>query len=289
MDLIQVYLDELKTYGKSPRTIETYRSHLTQYAAWLFQRKPCQNCRSWVVPRTKALQYLERIAGLKPASRWVKIEAITLFYSWLVDRGSIDANPWPDILKKMKRPGPGKPRSISREDIASLLDSIPPTDPRTKAIVNLLYDTGMRVSEMVKLNIRDLQWDPANGVGTICVKGKGEKERYVNFGQQTLDSFSLYYVWRDKKANGSSALFINDRGGRLSRQSVWTFLKTYGNGTKLHPHVLRHSCLTHMADSPDADVRDVQEYAGHSNLNTTMRYIQKGRTKSIFSKLHPRG
>ncbi|HYU38392.1 MAG TPA: tyrosine-type recombinase/integrase, partial [Acidimicrobiia bacterium] len=166
-----------------------------------------------------------------------------------------------------------------------------------RAIVETLYATGVRISELVGLDRRDVDLED----GLVRVLGKGGKERIVPVGRSARDALSLYLdqarpeLVRDRRrARGDAeAVFLNARGGRLSRQSCWKIVRTAGEraglGGRLSPHVLRHSCATHMLDR-GADIRVVQELLGHASLSTTQVYtkVSPERLRAVYEAAHPR-
>lgn len=157
---------------------------------------------------------------------------------------------------------------------------------RDRAIMETLYSTGMRVSELVGTDVTDI--DFFNEV--VKVKGKGKKERLQPIGNHALDAIRLYM---DKRNSDSKALFLNNRGGRLTERSVARMLEKYvkkgGLSLNISPHTFRHSFATHLLDR-GADLRSVQELLGHANLSTTQIYthITTERLKQVYDKSHPR-
>ncbi len=182
-----------------------------------------------------------------------------------------------------------------------MIDAVVGDEPvarRDRAILELLYGTGMRISELCGLSISDLELE----TGLVRVLGKGGKERLVPVGRlahQALDAWLSpsgrrhFEPARWPRRQDADAVFLNQRGGRLSRQGAWTLVRRYGDrvglGDRLSPHVLRHSCATHMLDH-GADVRVVQELLGHASVATTQVYtkVSSDRLRSAFESAHPR-
>jgi integrase/recombinase XerD len=189
------------------------------------------------------------------------------------------------------------PKAISVEDVERLLQGASvgdtPASLRDRALLEVLYGAGARISEAVGLDVDDL--DPREGV--VRLFGKGSKERIVPLGSYAADALGAYLV-RGRpvfaaKGKGTPAVFLNQRGGRLSRQSAWTVLRAAadraGLGGHLSPHTLRHSFATHLLDG-GADVRVVQELLGHASVTTTQIYtlVTVQRLREVYAQSHPR-
>jgi integrase/recombinase XerD len=195
----------------------------------------------------------------------------------------------------------GLPKALSEEDVTSLLDAVVGAEPvhrRDRAVLELLYGTGMRISELCGLAVSDL--DPSAGL--VRVFGKGAKERIVPVGRLALAAAGDWLgpsgrarmvPARWARRGDAEALFLNQRGGRLSRQAGWAIVAHYGERAglqgRLSPHVLRHSCATHMLDH-GADLRVVQELLGHASISTTQLYtkVSTERLRVVFESAHPR-
>jgi integrase/recombinase XerD len=195
----------------------------------------------------------------------------------------------------------GLPKALSEEEVESLLGAVIGEGApvrRDRAIVELLYGTGMRISELVGLDLADL----AMSDGVVRVFGKGSKERLVPIGRYARDALGAWLSLSGRGAltpdrwarrDDSEAVFLNARGGRLSRQGAWGIVRRYGDkvglGDRLTPHVLRHSCATHMLDH-GADIRVVQELLGHASIATTQVYtkVSTERLRSAYEAAHPR-
>ncbi|MGH7734853.1 MAG: tyrosine-type recombinase/integrase, partial [Gemmatimonadales bacterium] len=187
------------------------------------------------------------------------------------------------------------------EEVVALLESAAGDDPvarRDRAVLELLYGTGMRVSELAGLSLGDLGSD----TGLVRVLGKGSKERLVQVGRFATEALARWLApggrpelvpGRWARRGDAEAVFLNMRGGRLTRQGVWTVLRkrarAAGLGERVHPHVLRHSCATHML-AHGADIRVVQELLGHVSIATTQAYtrVTAEHLRTAYEQAHPR-
>jgi integrase/recombinase XerC len=224
-----------------------------------------------------------------------KLATLRSFYKFLVKRGHLASNP----VTSVKTPKQEKklPKFLEYEDIQRLLNS-PPTDTwlgaRDRAIMEVLYSTGMRVSELVALNMDDVDF-----LGEVIhVRGKGKKERISPIGSTALQAIQHYIEFRNRRMQNDSdfdarVLFANKHGQRLSTRSVRRkmdkYLKMAGLDPSISPHTLRHSFATHMLNN-GADLRSVQELLGHQSLSTTQVYthLTTSRIKEVYDNAHPR-
>jgi integrase/recombinase XerD len=195
----------------------------------------------------------------------------------------------------------GVPKALSEDEVSGLLAAVTgdrPVDRRDRAILEVLYGTGLRISELVGLSLGDLDLDAA----LLRAFGKGSKERVVPVGRLAIDALSRWLgpggrpslePERWARRGDAEAVFLNARGGRLSRQGAWGVVRRYaiavGLEDKLTPHVLRHSCATHMLDH-GADIRAVQELLGHASISTTQLYtlVSTERLWAVYRDAHPR-
>jgi integrase/recombinase XerD len=225
--------------------------------------------------------------------------AVRSLHHFLVDEGHAGSDPTGDVGNP-KVPQ-GLPKALTEDEVGSLLGAVVGEDAtarRDRAILELLYGTGMRISELVGLSLGDLALD----TDVIRVLGKGSKERLVplgRFARVALDDWlsssgrGAMSPERWARRGDSEAVFLNVRGGRLSRQGAWGIVRRYGDkvglGERLTPHVLRHSCATHMLDH-GADIRVVQELLGHASIATTQVYtkVSTERLRSAYEAAHPR-
>ncbi len=224
-----------------------------------------------------------------------KLATLRSFYKFLVKRRTLDSNP----VTAVKTPKQEKklPKFLEYEDVQRLLNA-PPTDTwlgaRDRAIMEVLYSTGMRVSELVALNMDDVDFLSE----VIHVRGKGKKERIAPIGSTALQAIQRYIEFRNKRMENDSdfdprVLFANKHGQRLSTRSVRRkmdkYLKMAGLDPSISPHTLRHSFATHMLNN-GADLRSVQELLGHQSLSTTQVYthLTTSRIKDVYESAHPR-
>lgn len=302
---LQRYLDEFLSYvqferGLAQNTVDAYRRDLEFWRRYLTQRK--LDVAS--VTSRHVTDYLGRLrdgrapaaAAYSPASVARMLVAVRSFYRFLVREGYLDVDP----TAKVGAPKPPRalPKAIALAEIEELLEL--PTNTllgrRDRAILETLYGAGLRISELVGLDIDDVDID----TGTILVRsGKGSKARRVPVGKAARSAVGDYLVVtrpelaRKAKRPSGGALFLNARGARLSRQGCWKILKVYAHSAgldeKVSPHTLRHSFATHMLDA-GADIRVVQELLGHASLSTTQVYtlVSDQRLREVYLSAHPR-
>ena len=224
-----------------------------------------------------------------------KLATLRSFYKFLVKRGHLSANP----VMAVRTPKQEKklPKFLEYDQVKKLLDA-PPTDnwlgARDCAIMETLYSTGVRVSELVALNIEDIDFLSE----VLHIRGKGKKERLTPIGSSALQAIQHYMEFRNKRAQNNSnfdpkVLFVNKHGKRLSTRSVRRkmdkYLKMAGLDPSISPHTLRHSFATHMLNN-GADLRSVQELLGHQSLSTTQIYthLTTKKLKEVYDNAHPR-
>ena len=223
------------------------------------------------------------------------VVAVRGFHRFLLRDGLAEQDP----ARLVRPPSPAKrlPKAISVEEVEAILNAAggedSPREVRDRALLELLYGCGARISEAVGLDVDDLDLDG----GTVLLRGKGSKERLVPVGSYALEAVRAYLV-RGRPVlvaagRGSPALFLNTRGGRLSRQSAWAVLRAAatraGITKEVSPHTLRHSFATHLLDG-GADVRVVQELLGHASVTTTQIYtlVTVDRLREVYATSHPR-
>ena len=287
------YLDYLAVErGSSPNTVAAYRCDLTRYLDWLAAEKIVEPAD---VTRPDVERHLEALAeaGLSPASLERAASAIKGFHRFMVAERISITHPAAD-LPLPKKPD-RLPDVISREQATALLDQPFPataSGQRDHAIVEVLYGCGLRVSELCGLDLRQVMLDEQ----VLRVVGKGDKERIVPIVGTAAGVLSEYLEqWRPQLVSprvSSSAVFLNNRGRRLSRQSVHSLVAKAGAvvGIEgLHPHTLRHSFATHMLEG-GADLRIVQELLGHADISTTQLYthLDRSHVREVYMGAHPR-
>ena len=266
----------------SAHTIRCYRADLEQFRAFLAR----QDDRSFAAVDARAIRaYLAWLhsLGLDRASVARKLAAVRSCFRFLARRGVVARNPGREVG------APRLPRKLVSflpiDETHALLDG--PTAPlRDRAILELLYATGLRVSELAGLDLDDV--DRAGG--TVPVLGKGRKERAVPFGAAAADALDAYL---SERGEASGPLFRNARGGRLSVRSLYTIVRTRARAAgitrRVSPHTLRHTFATHMLDA-GADLRLIQDLLGHSRLSTTQRYthVSTDQLMRVYDAAHPR-
>ncbi|MCK4244694.1 MAG: site-specific tyrosine recombinase XerD [Candidatus Omnitrophica bacterium] len=287
-DKIKDFLEHLKMErGLSPNTIASYGYDLEKYRKFLDEKK---------IPFVKISEeslvpYLEDLKnkGLSSLSISRNLAAIKGFYKFLFAEGSVPSDPLSNISspKLWKR----LPMVLKKEEVEKLLTSFNEQrgngfSSRNLAVLELLYASGLRASEIINLKVSDLHLKQ----DYVRVMGKGRKERIVPIGSRAKIVLSLYLkYWRGRftrKDRPTNIFFLSRLGKGLSRQSLWKIVKRHG----VKPHTLRHSFATHLLEG-GANLRAVQELLGHSSISTTQIYthIEKGRLKEIHRKYHPRG
>ena len=234
----------------------------------------------------------EKKAGLKPSSLARILISIKILYRFLESKKMVDSNPAQYIdAPRLWKP---LPKNLDHHEIEALLSSTgkKTNEVRNQAMIEFLYSTGLRVSELINLRLKDLDIDE----GLVKCIGKGGKERFVPLGKFAIMRLKKYFEQRKKKASfdQDSYVFINPSGKKLSRVAVWYAIKNLSKevslDTKTYPHALRHSFATHLLEN-GADLRAVQEMLGHSDISTTQIYthVDKRRLKKIHEQFHPRG
>lgn len=292
---IRAFIAFLRTEQRaSPETLRNYASDLRQFHRFLLSRRLAS---SPVDPATLSsdavrayLQWLDQKGG-KPASLARKLAAVRSFYRYLVRRSLVSRNP----VEGMRTPKQPKslPRVLTKDDADALM-TFPEGQTvgslRDRALLETLYSTGARVSELVALNIEDVRASD----GLVRLQGKGRKERIVPIGDVALDAIRRYRVSLPGQSAGvpPQALFCNQRGGRLTSRSVARIVTRYSSrlaGGAVSPHTLRHSFATHLLDE-GADLRSIQEMLGHASLSTTQRYthVATDQLLAVYDRAHPR-
>jgi integrase/recombinase XerD len=283
--------------GRAANTLAAYRRDLLGYEAFLRARRAPTD----EVGENLVQDYLAflRASGRKPTSVARALAAVRGFHRFCLDEGHSGADPTGDVDRA---PVPlGLPKALTEDEIASLLGAVVGADPqarRDRAILEVLYSTGLRISELVGLSLSDLALEEA----TLRAFGKGSKERLVPVGRCARRALAEWLEPSGRGAlvprrwarrNDAEAVFLNLRGGRLTRQGAWAIVRLHGDrvglGSRLSPHVLRHSCATHMLDH-GADIRVVQEMLGHASIATTQIYtkVSADRLRKAYDLAHPR-
>ena len=298
-DLIQQYADHLRNERNvSAHTLRNYLSDLAQFRQFLIDRALCLDAKTINVRNVDIHVVRAYLAALtkdrKKSSVGRKLAALKGFFRYLVANRQIDKDPLL-LINSPKQEKP-LPKFLSVDDVFQLLGNIKPDsalDIRDRAVLEVFYSTGIRVSELVGLNWSDVDFE----LGIVRVLGKGSKERIVPIGKMALDALRDYSIEVRKKWNlpckGENPVFLNNRGERITTRSVARLvekhLKEVGIPVKVSPHGLRHTFATHLLNS-GADLRVIQEMLGHASLSTTQRYthLNLDQLTAVYDKAHPR-
>ena len=279
-------------------TIAAYRNDLAQLATFAATRNG--SAVNWQrVDKNLIVDYLLHLKSKRYAEATVarKVAAVKSFFAYLQAEGILGRNP----AESLASPKVGKslPKPLSVQEIDELLEQTArrntPEARRDKAMLELMYATGLRVTELVSLDLTNIHMDGANAY--VRLSGKGNRERQVPILEEPIQCLNEYLVNARQRLVGQrkeSALFVNRRGERLTRQGFWLILKGYareaGIKGQVTPHTLRHSFATHMLRG-GMDIRQVQELLGHANISTTQVYTQVSpeHVREVYEKAHPRG
>jgi len=285
------FVEELKRNNASAHTIAAYESDLRQFLDYFsppgVDPPPPSgfdvlNIREWL-----ASLYDQKLSAVSIRR---KLAALRVFFRFLVREGLAPMNA-PRLLRTPRMPKK-LPDVMTTEQANALVDGVAagkierPHPARDLAILELLYGCGLRVSELVGLNLDDIdrteRW--------LRVRGKGRKERQVPFGAKAADALDRYL---EERTAGEPAIFLNHRGGRLTDRGVRGIIKLYGTliagDSSIHPHSFRHAFATHLL-SDGADLRSIQELLGHARLSTTQKYTQVSLADlmSVYDRAHPK-
>ena len=274
--------------GLTANSVSAYRLDLERFAAFLKGQNG--------VPGTEGLrQYIDSLYRRGMAGRSIARHITTLrnFYGFLLERGQIAEDP--TILLASPRQWQSLPKYLNKQEVEKLIaapESSQPRGLRDRAMLEFLYATGVRVSELCKIQVSDVEMNH----GFVRVMGKGRKQRIVPVGRAAVSAVGEYLEsGRPKllKARRSPYLFVTARGGAMTRQAFWKLLGAYGKKAgifhDLTPHVIRHSFATHLLEG-GADLRSVQTMLGHADISTTQIYthVLRSRLRSVLDKHHPR-
>jgi integrase/recombinase XerD len=283
--------------GRSVNTVSAYRRDLRDYWRWLAAR----HLGLGDVHEDDLTRYVQHLrdGGKSAASVARALVAVRSVHRFLAEEGLAASDPGRDV--DPPRVPLGLPKALTEDEVGALLGAIAGDDAiarRDRAIVELLYGTGIRISELVGLALVDVDLDGA----LVRVFGKGAKERIVPLGRFARQALERWFdpggrpalaPERWARRGDAEAVFLNARGGRLTRQGAWGIVRrhatTVGLADRLTPHVLRHSCATHMLDR-GADIRAVQELLGHASIRTTQVYtkVSTERLWQVYQSAHPR-
>ena len=283
--------------GRSANTLAAYRRDLAAYCEFLDGRGlTIGDASEAVVEDWLAFQ---RAAGRAPSSVARALVAVRALHRFLVEEGRAATDPTGAV--GAPRVPQGLPKALSEAEVEALLGAVIGDDAaarRDRAILEVLYGCGLRISELVGLSLPDVDLEG----GFLRAFGKGAKERVVPVGRLAREALAAWLgpggraamaPERWARRSDADAVFLNTRGRRLSRQGAWGIVRRYGDrvglGERLSPHVLRHSCATHMLDH-GADIRAVQELLGHASISTTQVYtrVSTERLWRVYESAHPR-
>ena len=290
--MVDAYLDHLRVERRlAEHTLESYGRDLAALAVYAAGAgRPIE-----ALDR-RALEDFVRAqmtAGLAPRSVARRVAAVRGFFRFLVLDRRLDSSPADDL--RPPRAWPALPKCLSLDEVDTLIaqpDVSAPLGLRDRAMIELLYATGLRVTELVSVRQSDLHLAEQY---LTCI-GKGNKERLVPIGEQAADWVRQYQATGRRtllKGKTTPRLFVNARGGSLSRVGFWKILKAYGRRAglprTLSPHVLRHSFATHLLDR-GADLRAIQLMLGHADVSTTQIYthVLEARLRTVYDRFHPR-
>jgi integrase/recombinase XerD len=289
---ISSFLDYIRVEkGLAENTVLAYRQDLIKFAAYLTRRE-----RDWgQADRENVREFLEHLHRQDLTARAIARHLVSLrgCYQFLLREGRVACDPTVDI--DPPRLSQALPKYLAASEVEKLLAQPDPSTPaglRDRAMLEVLYATGMRVSELVSVRWEDFD---AN-LGVVRCLGKGNKERLIPVGKSALRCLEAYVAGGRAKLAKKAAvpfLFLNQRGGKLSRVGFWKILSRYGRTagilTPLNPHLVRHSFATHLLER-GADLRSIQMMLGHSDISTTQIYTQviKERLKEVYQAHHPR-
>jgi integrase/recombinase XerD len=285
--------------GASGNTVAAYKNDLQQFDSFLIGLRGNGKPRDWEqLERDLIIDYLLSLKRKNYAEATVarKVAAIKSFFQYLQAEGTIRGNPTESL--ESPRVGRSLPKPLSVTEVDELLEQPmkrnTPEAKRDRGMLELLYATGLRVTELVSLNMDDMNM--AGPHPYVRCMGKGSKERTIPIHEQAAAAVTAYLNDGRAllvKARKESALFVNRRGERLTRQGFWLILKQYAKeaniSSSVTPHTLRHSFATHMLRG-GAPLRSVQELLGHANISTTQVYTQiaNEHVRQVYEKAHPR-
>ncbi len=283
--------------GRSSNTLVAYRRDLSSYWVWLVERG--ENLDDVTGSDLDAYVGHLRERGLAPSSVKRALVAVRSLHRFRSEEGLAAMDPSASI--ETPRVPAGLPKALTESEIDGLLAQVVGDNPvslRDRAVLEVLYGTGARISEVCTLGIGDVDLDG----GLLRLFGKGSKERVVPLGRWARVALAAWLGEGARSAmepeqwarrGDADAVFLNQRGGRLGRQGAWAIVRKYGDaaglGERLTPHVLRHSCATHMLNH-GADIRAVQELLGHASITTTQVYtmVSNERLFAAYDAAHPR-
>jgi integrase/recombinase XerD len=297
-DIIERFTDVIwMERGLSENTLAAYRTDLKNFVSWIAKKSSAQLGDKLInADRKMIMRYLAELEqrSISTRSRARLLSSLRRFYAYLLREKKIEIDPV--ALIDAPKLGRSLPKTLTEEDVDALLmapDTSTLLGLRDRVLFEVLYATGLRVSELVELQLNQVNLHQ----GVIRVTGKGNKERLVPLGEEAISWLTRYleHTRADLlKGQLSDALFVTKRGGAMTRQAFWYLIKRYAIlaniESTISPHTLRHAFATHLLNH-GADLRVVQMLLGHSDLSTTQIYthVAKARLKSLHEHHHPRG
>lgn len=298
---IEKYLNYLKIErNASPHTITSYRNDLNQFLSFLAEHAECEEDSVEInsVERLQIRLWLGDLSDKKMARNSIarKVASVRSFFKFAFVRGAVVKNPAHLlIVPKAEKRLPKTVQTTEIDQMMELADGDEPEQIQNRAILELFYATGMRLSELTELNIRDIHFDKRQ----VMVTGKGNKQRIIPLGTEAINACRRHVGTRQELFNSKTdadakmALFLAPGGQRIYQRHIQriieSFLKKTSEVTQKSPHVLRHSFATHMLNA-GADIRIIKEFLGHADLSATQIYTHTSveRLKNVYSKAHPR-
>ncbi|KAA1249603.1 site-specific tyrosine recombinase XerD [Mycobacterium simiae] len=302
---LQGYLDHLTIErGVAANTLSSYRRDLRRYSNHLEDRGITDLCK---VSEDDVSDFLVSLRRGDPDNGTAALSAVSAARALIAVRGlhrfaAAEGMAASDVARAVRPPTPGRrlPKSLTIDQVLSLLEAAGGENPadgpltlRNRALLELLYSTGSRISEAVGLDVDDIDTQARS----VLLRGKGGKQRLVPIGRPAVHALDAYLVRGrpdlSRRGRGTAAIFLNSRGGRLSRQSAWQVLQDAaeraGITSGVSPHMLRHSFATHLLEG-GADVRVVQELLGHASVTTTQIYtlVTVHALREVWAGAHPR-
>lgn len=291
LDAFSEYLRVVR--GRSERTVRAYRFDLKRFFDFLISERGHLVLDEVSRVDVRAFLFKERTDN-QNVSLARKLSSLRAFYRFMVREGRLTANPALEV--EPPRYPRKQPKFLTVDEVFALVECPDPVDPvgmRDRAALELSYSCGVRVSELVGLDIEDVDLEQ----GLVRVMGKGSKERLVPLGRKAVAAIQAYLSVRGNlggaRAAGSNALFLGKRGGRLNdrvfRRSVEEYVNQLALDRGVSPHALRHTFATHMLEA-GADIRAIQELLGHAGLSTTQKYthLNLDHLRKVYDKAHPR-
>ncbi|TYR82711.1 tyrosine recombinase XerC [Priestia megaterium] len=299
MDFVKVFLNSFLEYlqiekNYSKYTVDCYEKDIESFISFM-QEEQIENLQqvTYADARLFLTKLYEKQYSKKSMSR--KISCLRSFYRYLHREEAVNENPF--ALVSLPKKDQYTPRFLYAEEMAKLFelsDTTTPLGQRNQAILELMYATGIRVTECASIQLKDIDFS----LQTLLVHGKGQKQRYVPFGHYAKEAMYFYVnngrrELKEKSSTSTNALFLNNRGTALTARGIRLVIEQLVKKTSMNihisPHVLRHTFATHMLNE-GADLRTVQEMLGHEHLSTTQIYthVTKDRLKAVYMNHHPR-